>query len=345
MDPMLERMDQELRLRRLSPLTRRSYRDKIRQFSRFLNKPIAEAIGEDVRRYMLWLVDEEKVTPPTQKMTLAALRFLFINTLFKPEAVEKIPWPKIPVRYRRILEPSEVAAILDHTFDSRYRMALIVAYATGLRLSEIVCLQRKDIDRGASAIHVRHGKGNRHRVARLSKELRRVLDSYLQIHQPRRPWIFPNRRGLGCIKARSLQRCIKISVERAGLGRGISMTTFRRTFATHMVDSGVNPRLVQFMLGHSALSSTFRYIDVSAKSLIHLPSLLAELPPGPQLGLVFGASRAGGLDESDSSCPLDSDVAPIEQIEQQDLFLLPKTQSVPVDAGEQIATPQAVLFA
>ncbi len=123
------------------------------------------------------------------------------------------------------------------------------------------------------------------------------------------------------------------------------MTTFRRTFATHMVDSGVSPRLVQFMLGHSALSSTFRYIEVSAKSLTHLPSLLAELPPGPKLGLVFGVNRAGELDRSERSCSLDSEVGPLGDVEQQDLFSLPKAGMVSVNSSGQMASRQAMLLA
>ena len=159
MDPTIIRMKEDLLLRRLSKHTIYNYVGVAKNFAEFCQMPLVDAGPEEIRGFILNRVVERKASASTHKRLIAALKFLYGQTLNSPEKVDWIPWPKVPFRRQRILTTEEISLLIQFAGDPRYRIVFMVAYATGLRVSELASLQTQDIDRQAQVIHIRNQKG------------------------------------------------------------------------------------------------------------------------------------------------------------------------------------------
>jgi integrase len=185
-----DRLDGDLRLRGLSNVTRIEYRRRVAHFVAFYDVAPEELAAEDVRRYMLHLVDELHIGPANLKTHIAAIKFLYNVTLDRPEVVARVRFPKVPVKLLDIPSPSEVAAVLAELDSPVYRTLLFCAYGAGLRVSEACNLCVGDIDSKRMVIIVRKGKGGRDRYAILSPVLLDALRRYYRQVRPPQPYLF-----------------------------------------------------------------------------------------------------------------------------------------------------------
>lgn len=159
-------------------------------------------------------------------------------------------------------------------------MPLTTAYAAGLRVSEAVSLKITDIDSERMIIRVEHGKGGKDRYVMLSARLLEILRSYWRVARPK-DWLFPGRDASRPLNPVSLHRACRLAAAAAGLDKRVTVHTLRHSFATHLLESGTNIRIIQLLLGHSNLSTTARYTQV-ASSTIHgtvSPLDRLRLPP------------------------------------------------------------------
>lgn len=258
-----QRMEEDLELKGFAQTTRKDYLLRARHFVAYYGRS-PEQLGEpEVRKYLLHLVQERGVRPTTHHMYVAALKFLFVVTLKRPEVVAGIPWPKVPRTLPDVLSGEEVRRLLGAARSLKYRALMMVAYGAGLRISEACALEVGDIDSERMLIHVRRGKRSKDRFVMLSPKLLEMLRLYWREARPRGPYLFPGRLPDAPITTRAVDRVVKKVVARAGLTKRVTFHSLRHGFATHLLDAGYDIRTIQRLLGHTSIQTTARYTFVS----------------------------------------------------------------------------------
>ncbi len=262
-----DRMDGDLRLRALSEVTRAEYLRCAKQFvAHYRLSP--ELLGaEDVRRYLLHLVDNLHFSPTNLKMHIAAIKFLYTVTLDRPQVVEQVRFPKVPLKLLDIPSPSEVAAVLSELQSPVYRTLLFCAYGAGLRVSEACNLCVGDIDSKRMVIIVRNGKGGRDRYAMLSPVLLESLRAYYRQVRPPQPYLFQGKVAGKPVPVAGVQTALRMALGRSGVSKRITPHSLRHAFATHSLESGTDLRVIQVLLGHANIRSTVRYVHVSTATI------------------------------------------------------------------------------
>ncbi len=277
MGKLYDRMDSDLRLARKSEATRRQYLSQARRFVAF-HRRSPEELGEaEVRQYLHHLIEERGASPSLQKMALAGIKFLYTVTLRHPEVVAAIPWPKVVDPLPTILDRSELPALFAAAPSLVVRAGMLIGYAAGLRVSEVCHVRIEDLDSKRSAIVVRCGKGGKDRLTLLSPLLIEQLRRYWAAVRPAGPWLLPGARIGQPASLRHLQDGLRMAVRKAQIRKEITFHSLRHSFATHMLEAGVDLRIIQSMLGHQSIKTTTRYTQVRADLLAKLPDPLALL--------------------------------------------------------------------
>jgi site-specific recombinase XerD len=220
---------------------------------------------------------ERKVSWSLFNQTVCALRFLYAVTLNRPEPLPLIPYGKRPRTLPSVLSPAEVLRLFDAAPPGRVRLRLQVLYACGLRLGELLHLQVADLDSARRVVHVRHGKGGKDRFVPLSARLLAELRAYWRQYRPT-TWLFPGVPPQRPLTHASVQRPFQRLVRRAGLSKHVTPHTLRHSFATHLLEAGVDLVTLQAILGHADLQTTAHYLHVRSDRLRQTPSLLDLLP-------------------------------------------------------------------
>ena len=277
------RMIEDMTVRNLSPATQRSYIHAVAKFSRYFGRSPDRLDVEDVRAYQVYLV-AQGISWPALNQTVCALRFFYGVTLGRNEIPERIAYAREPRKLPVILGADEVVRFLEAVPSLKTRTALTTAYAAGLRASEAVGLKVADIDSSRMLIQVRHGKGAKDRTVMLSPQLLAILRTYWRLARPRE-WLFPGRDESKPIDVQVLHAACRSATKAAGLAKRVTVHTLRHSFATHLLESGVDIRIIQVLLGHNSLSTTARYTQVATTTIARTQSPLDRLslevvPPG-----------------------------------------------------------------
>ena len=288
-----QRMIEDMEMRRFSRATQRNYLRDVGRFARFLGRSPDTATADDVRRFQIEQRDSE--TPvPTMNSIVSALRFFFTITVDRPELARKLVRAKQPRHLPVVLSQDEVARLLDATTCLKHRAALSVAYGAGLRVAEVAALKVSDIDSERMLLRVERGKGGQYRNAMLSNDLLAVLRAWWKAgHQQgimhKTGWLFPGEQATKPISTRQLHRVVVEAARTAGLTKHAGPHTLRHSFATHLLEDGVDIRVIQVLLGHSKLENTALYTKVATKTVrtvtIPLDKVMAlmeaKAAPGP----------------------------------------------------------------
>jgi site-specific recombinase XerD len=272
--PLRRRMIDDMMLRNLSPATQRSYLHAVTKFSRYFGHSPDRLGLEDVRAFQVYLVSQG-ISWPSLNQTVCALRFFYGVTLNRGEIPERIAYARTPRKLPAILSPDEVVRFLEAVPSLKSRAALTTAYAAGLRVSEAVSLKVGDIDSDRMLLQVRHGKGAKDRTVMLSVQLLDILRTYWRLTRPT-DWLFPGR-GERPIDVTVLHAACRSATKAAGLTKKVSVHTLRHSFATHLLESGVDIRIIQVLLGHNSLSTTARYTQVATTTIASAQSPLDRL--------------------------------------------------------------------
>jgi site-specific recombinase XerD len=268
-------MIDDMTVRNLSPATQRSYIHAVAKFSRYFGRSPDRLDIEDVRVYQVYLVSQG-LSWPALNQTVCALRFFYGVTLNRPEIPERIAYAREPRKLPVILGADEVVRFLEAVPSLKTRTALTTAYAAGLRASEAVGLKVADIDSSRMLIQVRHGKGAKDRAVMLSPQLLAILRTYWRLARPKE-WLFPGRDAGKPIDVQVLHAACRSAVKAAGLAKRVTVHTLRHSFATHLLESGVDIRIIQVLLGHNSLSTTARYTQVATTTIAKTQSPLDRL--------------------------------------------------------------------
>jgi integrase/recombinase XerD len=296
MTPLRQRFIDDLRLRNYAPRTIDAYVAGVVRLARYLGRSPDQISAEELRSFQLALVDRG-VSWSSFNQTVCALRFFFRVTLGRPEEVPLIPFARTPQKLPSVLSPEEVARLLEAADPGRDRVLLQTAYALGLRLSELLHLQVTDIDSSRMVVHVRQGKGNKDRLVPLSPRLLGELRAYWVVKRPR-PWLFPGAKQKPLCDS-AVQRRLHRALIESGLTKPVSMHTLRHSYATHLLEAGVDVVTLQRLLGHSSLHTTTRYLHISTQRLRQTPSLLDLLVLPPKDGQDAKGQDASGKDDKD----------------------------------------------
>ena len=273
--PLRRRMIEDMTLRNLAPSTRASYVYAVANFSRHFGRSPDKLGLDEIRAYQLHLIGQKRAWSHINQVT-CALRFFFVVTLGRKEAVERIISGREPLKQPLVLSAEEVVRFLEAVPALRDRVALTTAYAAGLRVGEVSRLTIGSIDSRRMLILITGGKGAKDRYVMLSPLLLGILRNYWDTARPR-PWLFPGRKPDAPVSVATLQEACRKAHKHAGLGKPVTAHVLRHSFATHLYESGADIRLIQALLGHARLSSTERYTQVSTNLIAQARSPLDDL--------------------------------------------------------------------
>ena len=287
------RLIEDMNLRGFTEKTQRYYIRIISRFAAFLGRSPDTATPEDMRRWQLSL-SELGMNPPAFNSAVAALRFFFTITLDRPDLSRKLVRLAYPRKLPTVLSAEEVAQLLTATTCLKHRAALAVAYGAGLRVAEVAALKVGDIDSQRMLIRVERGKGGRARQAMLSPDLLGLLRAWWK--EGRRQgvmlpggWLFPGQNPDNPITTRQLHRVVQEAARAAGIARRVGPHTLRHSFATHLLEDGVDIRVIQALLGHAKLDNTALYTRVATRTVRAVTSPLDRIA-----ALLGGRAEAGG---------------------------------------------------
>jgi len=271
MTELRKRMIECLQLRGFSERTQEAYVRAVRQLSDHYKKSPDLVTEEELRQYFLYIKNVKKYSRPTTTVALCGIKFFFEQTLGKQwtsfELIRPTPEKKLPT----ILSVEEVRKILSLIRLSRYKVCLTTIYSCGLRLGEGIHLQVADIDSARMVLHVRHGKGGKDRYVPLPDRTLKMLREYWKTH--RNPvWVFPAegrdhielRKATEPMSKSSVQDAFRAALKQSGIHKRASVHTLRHSWATHLLEAGVNLRLIQEYLGHSSPATTSVYTHLTA---------------------------------------------------------------------------------
>jgi len=279
--PLRARMIEDMNVRKFGEKTQNDYIRHVKSFSTFLGWSPAKATPEDLRRYQVHQSSAGE-QPSSINSSVAALRFFFRVTLNRPDMGHHLTRVPMPEKLRVVLSKEEVAQLLEAAPGVKYKAAFSVANGAGLRVSEVAYLKVSDIDSKRMLLRVEQGKGKRDRYAMLSPRLLARLRQYWLVAKPRN-WLFPGQDPLFPITTRQLHRVICSTAEALGINKRVTPHVLRHSFATHLLDQGVDIRVIQVLLGHAKLESTAIYTKVATKVLRSVTSPLDLLTPlGPK---------------------------------------------------------------
>jgi len=274
-------MIEDLRVRNYSRRTVEAYVAAVAKVARYFMRSPDQLNGEDLREFQVGLLAKQPSWSQFNQI-VAGLRFFYGTTLARPGMVEMLPYGKKPKRLPVVLSVAEVSQLLEAARPGRERTLLATTYACGLRISELLKLQVTDIDSARMVLIVRQGKGAKDRQVPLSARLLGELRTWWSMHR-RRPWLFPGsteRCWDGPMNAACVQRMCQKVVAWAELKKKATMHTLRHSYATHLLEAGVDVVTLQKLLGHTSLATTARYLHLSTRQMQKMPDLLAL--PAPQ---------------------------------------------------------------
>lgn len=267
MGQLRDRMDGDLKLRRYAPATCTRYLDCAKAFAVYHNRP-PEKMGEaEVRTFLLHLIDERQIGPAGQKMHVAALKFLYDVTLARPEVMAAIPYPRVPKSLPVILSGGETVQLFSAIDSVKHRAAILTTYGTGMRISEVCSLEVRDIQSQRGLIHIRNAKGAKDRYVMLPPRVLLALRTDWREERPSGPLVFPGQQSGSCIAPETVRRALREAAAKSGLTSRVTPHILRHTFATHLLELGVDLRTIQVVLGHASIRTTERYMHIRADRL------------------------------------------------------------------------------
>jgi site-specific recombinase XerD len=262
MGQLRDRMTADLRLAGYSPSTCIIYLLYARLFSKHFMRPPEEMGENEIRAYLLYLIEERRVSRETVRQARAALTFLYSVTLHRSLEVERIPVMRRQHRLPAILSGREVSALLDAVASPKYRAILMTLYGGGLRITEACKLKIEDIDSKRMVIHVRCGKGGHDRYTVLSARLLDHLRTYWSTNRSQ-TWLFTGRTRAGHASPDTVRLVFRNVLAASGIKKKVTPHVLRHCFATHLLECGTDIKVIQTLLGHGSLRATEVYTHVS----------------------------------------------------------------------------------
>jgi len=275
--PLTVRLAEDMRIRNLSPRTIDAYTFHAERFADFIQKPLDLATVEDVRNFQLYLIDHKKLAYSSFNQAVCALRFLYTHTIRVTWPVAMVPFGKRPKTLPVVLGRQEVNELLQCTQNLKQRTFLTTLYATGMRFSEAANLRVVDIDSKRMQIRIINGKGAKQRQVPLSPRLLDELRSYWRQYKPQ-SLLFQGNSADKTYADTTIQKAIKASALAANINKNVTPHTLRHSYATGLLEAGVDLLTISKLLGHASFATTMIYLHCRQEHLGSAPSPLDWLP-------------------------------------------------------------------
>lgn len=280
--PVIMALSYALRIQNYSYKTLKNYKQALTVLIRYANPKLLDQLTKiEYQKYLLFLVEKKRFSSSTLNVHINAWKFYQEKVLHRDKDYYDIAYPRQPTKLPTVYSVTEVKAIFNATTSLKYRTLFKLVYATGLRVSEVSALRLTDIDRVRRLITVRSGKGKKDRVVMLTEKLEATLDEYLLRHRPKQ-FLFesPDDHRPGRpepVAIRAIQQVYGDAVRFAGIQKRGGIHTLRHSFATHLLEAGMDIRYIQQLLGHESILTTMRYTHVTADKISTFKSPLDDL--------------------------------------------------------------------
>lgn len=277
MNPFIQRMVEDMQVRNFAESTIDSYTWHVDKFCQYFGKPADQLGPEEIRSFQLYLVNEKKASWSSFNQAVCGLRFLYQVTFARPWSVQHIPYGKRPKKLPMVLSDQEAAKLIECVENPKHRAVLLTCYAVGLRLSEATHLKVADIDGQRQQIRITEGKGRKDRIVPASPRLLQELREYWKQYKPNN-YLFPGKTSDVPLSPATIQKACKMAAAFAGITKVISPHVLRHSFATGMLEAGVDVLTISKLLGHSSFITTMVYLHVRRQHFDRSPSPIDWLP-------------------------------------------------------------------
>jgi len=263
-------------LKRYSWRTIKSYKNTLRQFILYFNdfKP-SQITRKQINAYLMQLIRDKHITESYQNQIACAIKIFYCEVLDQSEKVEGLVQAKKPQKIPQVLTEGEVTRLLRSVDNLKHRCILMIIYSAGLRLGELTKLRLTDVQTDAHRIFVRDGKGKKDRCTILAGKTEMILRTYMACYRPVH-WLFEGADG-GAYSDRSVQAIFTAAKEKSKINPLATVHTLRHSFATHLLEKGVDLRYIQDLLGHESSKTTEIYTHITKKSWDKIKSPLDDL--------------------------------------------------------------------
>jgi len=270
MDNVLEKTERVLKLRNYSPRTRKAYMLYIKEYISFSKEKGIKDKQKAIEDYLLDKY-QRKQSPQTINLALSAVKFLYSEVLKNPQKIN-LKFAKRSKRLPIVLSRAEIQKIIEATDNAKYRIIISLGYACGLRVSEVIHLKVADLDIDELVVHIKGAKGKKDRMSVLPEKLQNDLRNIIAGKKPG-DYVFASNRG-GALTTTSLQKMFRKSLAKTQVQKPATFHSLRHSFATHLLENGVDVRYVQELLGHSNIRTTQIYTQVTNPKLKNIKSPL-----------------------------------------------------------------------
>jgi site-specific recombinase XerD len=267
-----KKLETELRSRKYSIRTMHSYMHYNRALCRTLQKSPPEVTAGDIKSYLAYLDKTRNLSTASMNLAISAFKF-FYNTVMKKGIAQEQRRPRQDKRLPSVLAKSEVKHLLDCEKNPKHRLLLMLAYSSGLRVSEVVALKKDHVDLTRQTLLIHSGKGRKDRYTMLSQRAAQFISTYYALYDIK-DWLFPGQPPTQHLSIRSAQSIFEKALQKAAINKVLSIHNLRHTFATHLLESGTDIKYIQDLLGHSSLKTTQRYTHVARRHVLRIPSPL-----------------------------------------------------------------------
>lgn len=284
MSKLRQRMIEEMQLRRYAERTQESYLQAVTKLVRYVGKAPDQITAEELRGYFLYLTNEKGLSRSSVNQAICGLKFFYEEVLKYEWSVFGMQRPRTATKLPVVLSREEVRLILAQVQKPSHHVFLSTVYSCGLRLQEGLNLTVADIDSGRKVLAIRQSKGAKDRYVPLPQVTLELLRQYWQHHRHPK-LLFPGQPEPGQqwktvfkpMDASGVQKAMRHAVQAAGIQKAATVHTLRHSWATHLLESGVNLRLIQQWLGHSSLSTTARYTHLTRNAETVAGELIDQL--------------------------------------------------------------------
>ena len=271
MSNLLKIIEEEMKLRNYSNQTIKAYTGVVKDLHRYFKPKNLRSLNQsDIKRYLLHKIDKN-LSSQTISLYANAINYLFLN-IYKDKVFKKIKHPKRNKGLPVVLAKKEILLILNQIKNPKHRLIIQVAYGSGLRVSEVVNLKVQDIDTDSKTILVKNGKGKKDRITVLSGKICNDLNKIMVLKKPK-GIVFESERG-GKLTTTTLQKIFKMALQKSGVKKPATFHSLRHSFATHLLENGVDIRYLQELLGHQNIRTTQGYTQVTNPQLKNIKSPL-----------------------------------------------------------------------
>ena len=271
-DYWCKKLEIEIRARKYSPKTRQSYIYYNIELCRWLQKPPEEVNNGDIKRYLAFLEETKQQSAATLNLNLSAFKFFYRNVM-KRDIVCEQKRPRHDKRLPVVFSKYEIKKLFDSVSNNKHRHLLMIAYASGLRVSEVVKLKRENVDFSRKVIRVIAGKGRKDRDTIMSVMAIETLKQYYTQYDIT-DWLFPGAYPGRHISIRSAQHIFEHALKKAKIEKKASIHSLRHTFATHLLEGGIDISYIGELLGHKSITTTVRYTRVARRKTLKIRSPL-----------------------------------------------------------------------